>query len=67
MSNINEFPIDNSLKELITNLVTSYMQRAGIEMSDNKKKWFKDNCSAELIENILDSIIIWERKNLNKI
>jgi hypothetical protein len=34
MSNINEFPIDNSLKELITNLVTSYMQRAGIEMSD---------------------------------
>jgi hypothetical protein len=65
MSNINEFPIDTDLKHTITNLVASYIQRAGLEWGEESKKWFFDNCSEELIENILDGITEWEKQKLN--
>ena len=63
--NINEFPIDNYLKELITNLVASYMERIGVDMIEEAKIWFKDNCAEELVANVLDCITEWEKNKLN--
>ena len=64
-NNINEFPIDDKLKELVTNLVANAMERAGIQLNANAITWFKNECAEELIANVLDSIIIWEREKLN--
>jgi len=63
--NINEFPIDNDLKELITNLVASYMGRIGVDMIEEAKIWFKYNCAEELVANVLDCITEWEKNKLN--
>ncbi len=65
MNNINEFPIDKELKDLIANIVTDACKRAGLPVSENFNKWFSRECSEQLISNILDTIIIWENKKLN--
>lgn len=65
MSNINEFPIDKSLKELITNLVANFMERCGIEMNKETKKHFLNECAGELVEEVLETITQWEKQKLN--
>ena len=63
--NINEFPVDKPLKELITNLISSYMEQVGIELNKETKVWFMDNCAEELVANVLDCITEWEKNKLN--
>ncbi len=65
MSNVNDFPIDDSLKELIANIVRNELQKIGIEMVENEYLWFKLNCAVSLVENVLESITQWEKQKLN--
>lgn len=65
MSNINNFPIDSEIKQLVTNLVADYMERMGHELNESAIKHFEREFSEELIENILGSIVIWETRKLN--
>ena len=65
MSNINEFPIDDSLKEMIANIVANELVRINISLTENERIWFKNECSGNLVENVLDSITEWEKQKLN--
>ena len=65
MSNINEFPIDDSLKEMIANIVANELVRINISMTENERLWFKNECAGNLVENVLDSITEWEKQKLN--
>ena len=65
MSNINDFQIDLELKQLVTNIVVSKLESINIEMVENERIWFTNECSGELIENILEAVNIWTTKKLN--
>ena len=65
MSNINEFPIDDSLKEIIANIVANELVRINISMTENERLWFKNECAGNLVENVLESITQWEKQKLN--
>jgi len=65
MSNINDFPIDNDLKEMITNIVRNKLLNMGIELGDNEAIVFKETCAEELVENVLECIHQWEKQKLN--
>ncbi len=62
---INGFPIDNELKLLIANTVINKMASIGFEPTENTVKWFADEVSEPLINEVLESIVQWERKKLN--
>lgn len=61
MSNIRNYPIDNFLKEIITNIVGNELTRININMTENERFWFKNECAECIIENVLQSIIQWEK------
>lgn len=65
MNNINDFPIDNELKNLVTNLVIDDLGRIGITLTENEGLWFKNECAESLIANILEAINQWTIKKLN--
>ena len=64
-NSINDFPIDNELKELITNLVANNLERVNINLTANEIVWFKDECAEELIANVLETVSQWTNKRLN--
>ena len=64
-NNINDFPIDNELKQLIANLVSNNLERININLTKNQYDWFKDECSEELIANVLETVSEWTKKKLN--
>lgn len=62
---VNGYPIDDDLRNAIANIVTAQIEKAGIEVSENFARWYKDECSNEIIENVLESVVQWEMRKKN--